>query len=135
MSTAEERIREAECVRDVLGVAFAGVGVKLPSFGIDQVSCAREDPYPLIELGRCDVATARMLAEALLRVGSTVRDEETGRVGEVMGHEGGRVQLRPLLGGREWDARPDRVRPVTATDLLSARVAAVNSLPRRGGSA
>ncbi|MDI3424135.1 hypothetical protein [Streptomyces luteolus] len=64
-------------------------------------------------------------------VGETVRDEETGRVGEVMGHQGGYVQLRPLLGGREWDVRPDRVRPVTATELLSARVAELNSLTRK----
>lgn len=65
MSTAEERIREAESVRDALRAALATVGVKLPSFHLDQVSCARENPYPLIELGRCDVATARTLAEAL----------------------------------------------------------------------
>ncbi|MDI3408398.1 hypothetical protein [Streptomyces cavernicola] len=65
MSTAEERIREAESVRDALRAALAAVGVKLPSFCLDQVSCAREHPAPLIELGRCDVATARALAEAL----------------------------------------------------------------------
>ncbi|MDI3408399.1 hypothetical protein [Streptomyces cavernicola] len=69
-----------------------------------------------------------------MRVGETVLDEDTGRIGEVMGHEGRYVQLRPLLGGREWDVRPDRVRPVTAPELLSARVAAVNSRTRRGGS-
>ena len=69
--TAEERraaaarIREAEAVRDALRTALAAVGVKLPTFRIDQASCAREKPYPLIELGRCNVATARALAEAL----------------------------------------------------------------------
>lgn len=67
-------------------------------------------------------------------VGETVRDEATGRIGEVMGHEGRYIQLRPLLGGREWDAQPGRLRPVSATELLSARVAALNSLTRRAGS-
>ncbi|NBE52850.1 hypothetical protein [Streptomyces boluensis] len=71
METAEERhaaaarIREAESVRDALRAALTAAGVKLPTFRIDQASCAREKPYPLIELGRCDVATARALAEAL----------------------------------------------------------------------
>ncbi|MDI3424136.1 hypothetical protein [Streptomyces luteolus] len=65
MNAAEERIREAESVRDPLRAALAAVGLKLPSLRLDQVSCARENPYPLIELGRCDVTTARTLAEAL----------------------------------------------------------------------
>ncbi|MDI3388157.1 hypothetical protein QIS99_18395 [Streptomyces sp. B-S-A8] len=65
MSAAEDRIREAESARDALRAALAAVGVKLPSLCLDQVSCAREHPYPLIELGRCDVTTARRLAAAL----------------------------------------------------------------------
>ncbi|NBE52849.1 hypothetical protein [Streptomyces boluensis] len=67
-------------------------------------------------------------------IGETVRDEETGRVGEVTGHHGRYVQLRPLLGGREWDAEPARLRQVSTTELLSARVAALNSLTRRTSS-
>ncbi|WUJ32963.1 hypothetical protein OG917_28835 [Streptomyces sp. NBC_00388] len=40
-----------------------------------------------------------------------------------MGHEGPWLQLRPLGGGREWDADPARVRPVGPAELLQARVA------------
>ncbi|KUF19760.1 MULTISPECIES: hypothetical protein [Streptomyces] len=59
-------------------------------------------------------------------LGSTVRDGKTGALGHVMGHEGPYVQLRPLAGGKEWDADPARVEPVDATELLSARVAVAN---------
>lgn len=45
-------------------------------------------------------------------IGSTVRDGATGDLARVMGHEGPYVQLRPLAGGREWDADPARVEPV-----------------------
>ncbi|MGW0731318.1 hypothetical protein [Streptomyces sp. NPDC002851] len=71
MTTAEERrrtgerLREADEVLAALAKALGAAGVRLPSLGIDQASCAREVPRPLIELGRCDVATARTLAAAL----------------------------------------------------------------------
>ncbi|MEU1442387.1 hypothetical protein ACFXKC_24340 [Streptomyces sp. NPDC059340] len=38
-------------------------------------------------------------------IGTTVEDTRRGVVGRVMGHAGPYVQLRPLKGGREWDAR------------------------------
>ncbi|MFD9904825.1 hypothetical protein [Streptomyces sp. NPDC059063] len=44
------------------------------------------------------------------RVGDVVTDTRLGRVGRVMGHEGPRWQLRPLGGGREWEADRDRMR-------------------------
>ncbi|MET9534320.1 MULTISPECIES: hypothetical protein [unclassified Streptomyces] len=47
-----------------------------------------------------------------------------------MGHEGPWLQLRPLGGGREWDADPARVRPVGPAELLQARVAEANALSR-----
>lgn len=34
-------------------------------------------------------------------------DVRDGRLGQVMGREGGLVQLRPLGGGREWDCPED----------------------------
>ncbi|MDX3693401.1 hypothetical protein PV726_24240 [Streptomyces europaeiscabiei] len=37
-------------------------------------------------------------------------DVRDGRLGEVMGREGGYVQLRPVGGGREWDCPPDTLR-------------------------
>ncbi|MGW0731317.1 hypothetical protein [Streptomyces sp. NPDC002851] len=70
-------------------------------------------------------------------LGEIVRDEVSGRVGEVRGHEGPYVQLRPLGGGREWDAAPARLRPISQAELLSARVAGVNARSRdiEGGPA
>ncbi|MGY1438589.1 hypothetical protein [Streptomyces reniochalinae] len=54
-----------------------------------------------------------------------------------MAAEGPHLQLRPLAGGREWDADPDRVQLLTHAELLSARVAEVNARSRgrltRGG--
>ncbi|WP_446750441.1 hypothetical protein [Streptomyces sp. AC1-42T] len=49
-----------------------------------------------------------------------------------MGHEGPWLQLRPLGGGREWDADPDRLRPLDPAELLSARVAEANARSRTG---
>lgn len=65
-----------------------------------------------------------------IAVGDVVVDEERGRVGEVMDRLGDRFQLRPLGGGREWDAHPARVRPATTSERLSAAVAAVNAVSR-----
>lgn len=47
-----------------------------------------------------------------------------------MGHEGPYLQLRPLGGGREWDADPARVRPVGPAELLQARVTEANARSR-----
>ncbi|GAA2246327.1 hypothetical protein GCM10010145_11670 [Streptomyces ruber] len=59
-----------------------------------------------------------------------MRDTASGRVGVVMGHEGPYLQLRPLSGGREWDAAPERVRPIDAAELMHARVAEANARSR-----
>ncbi|ATW52890.1 hypothetical protein CGZ69_27770 [Streptomyces peucetius subsp. caesius ATCC 27952] len=48
-----------------------------------------------------------------------------------MGHEGPYVQVRPLAGGREWDAEPDHLRALTQDELLSALVAEVNARSRQ----
>ncbi|WSV01345.1 hypothetical protein OG217_04110 [Streptomyces sp. NBC_01023] len=56
----------------------------------------------------------------------------SNRVGIVMAHEGPWIQLRPLGGGREWDADPARVRPVGPAELLQARVAEANARSRSG---
>ncbi|MEU5421503.1 hypothetical protein ACH4UT_20085 [Streptomyces sp. NPDC020799] len=60
-------------------------------------------------------------------VGSFVFDLRLGRVGQVMGDEGLRLQLRPPHGGREWDAEVGDTRPATGAELLSAKVKAANS--------
>ena len=64
------------------------------------------------------------------RVGDTVRDAETLRVGKVMGHVGPHVQLRPIGGGVEWDARPDALTPVSTSEALSPAVSAANARSR-----
>ncbi|MBT2391177.1 hypothetical protein [Streptomyces sp. ISL-1] len=60
-----ERLRAAEEVvaqlRDGLGV----VAVTLPSLRVDVVSLASEAPYPLVDLGCCNLDTALRLAAVL----------------------------------------------------------------------
>lgn len=64
--------------------------------------------------------------------GTAVLDVEQDRVGVVMGHAGPYLQLRPLSGGRKWDASPERVRPLTAEELFRARLAEANARSRTG---
>lgn len=59
--------------------------------------------------------------------GETARDTRTGRVGRVMGHVGPYCQLRPLNGGKEWEAEPLDLEPAYQSDAMSARVAQANS--------
>ncbi|EMF51163.1 MULTISPECIES: hypothetical protein [Streptomyces] len=53
-------------------------------------------------------------------------DARDGRIGEVMGREGGYVQLRPVGGGREWDCPPGALREAAPGEVLRARVRRVN---------
>ncbi|GHJ36004.1 hypothetical protein [Streptomyces sp. TS71-3] len=64
--------------------------------------------------------------------GTPVRDTARNRIGVVMDHQGPYFQLRPLDGGREWDAAPEDVRPVGPGEVLRARVADANQRSRRG---
>lgn len=63
-----------------------------------------------------------------MTVGSQAVDTKRNEVGDVMGFEGGRIQLRPLRGGTEWDACPEHVRPATFHEVLSAKVKATNDI-------
>ncbi|WP_327695733.1 MULTISPECIES: hypothetical protein [unclassified Streptomyces] len=63
-------------------------------------------------------------------LGDIVEDADTGRIGKVMGFEGPYVQVRPVGGGREWDARPENLRTVTDADALSSAVAVANARSR-----
>jgi len=65
-------------------------------------------------------------------VGTAVRDTVRDRIGVVMAHEGPYLQLRPLGGGREWDADPACVEPLPPEDVLRARVAETNARSRHG---
>ncbi|WP_405675506.1 hypothetical protein OG292_07470 [Streptomyces sp. NBC_01511] len=64
-------------------------------------------------------------------IGDTVHDTARDRVGIVMAHQGPCLQLRPLGGGREWDADPAHVRPPSPAELLSAQLAEVNARSRQ----
>lgn len=65
MLTARERMRQAEGVTAELDHALRAVGITLPSLGVDPVSCASGHMAPLVELGRCNLDTARRLAGVL----------------------------------------------------------------------
>ncbi|MEV6314283.1 hypothetical protein [Streptomyces sp. NPDC051776] len=66
------------------------------------------------------------------RIGELAKDRDSGRIGVVMGALGGRVQLRPVDGGIEWDAMPDKVTALRAREELSARLAVRNGNSRTG---
>ncbi|MFE9725431.1 hypothetical protein ACFYQ5_17980 [Streptomyces sp. NPDC005794] len=58
-------MRAAEDAVARLRAGLAGVGVKLPSLRTDLASCARNEPTPLVDLGRCSVETALLLSAQL----------------------------------------------------------------------
>jgi hypothetical protein len=68
----EDVDRICEGLREALG----RVGVRLPSLGVDLVTYADPTAPPLVELGRCNLATARRLTAAL---GSDAQDGRTER--------------------------------------------------------
>lgn len=61
------------------------------------------------------------------KAGDLVEDTGTRRVGEVMGQLGGYVQLRPLGGGREWDVKPELLRPLPQGEALRLRLTRANA--------
>ncbi|MFJ2230921.1 MULTISPECIES: hypothetical protein [Streptomyces] len=65
-------------------------------------------------------------------IGELAKDTVRGRVGVVMGEVGGRVQIRPVGGGVEWDALPDSVVELSAREGLSARLTVRNGNSRCG---
>ncbi|MGW2691232.1 hypothetical protein [Streptomyces sp. NPDC001296] len=65
-------------------------------------------------------------------IGELAKDSATGRIGVVMGEFGGRVQIRPIGGGTEWDAMPDKVVKPSVREELSARLAIKNGNSRDG---
>jgi hypothetical protein len=73
---------------------------------------------------------AREPEAVALRLGDTVKDTKSNRVGKVMGFVGPYVQLRPVGGGLEWNARPERLRPVSVSEALSAGAAVANARSR-----
>lgn len=123
-------VRPTEEVVETLREALVGVGLVLPSLCVDPVTGASDEPFALVELGRCNVRTAERLASVLRgerpAIGTHVVDVRDGRLGEVRGHVGGRVQLRPVAGGREWDCPPESTGPAPQAEVLRARVRRIN---------
>jgi hypothetical protein len=60
-------------------------------------------------------------------IGELAKDTARGRIGVVMGEVGGRVQIRPIGGGMEWDAVPDHVVALSAREDLRARLTIRNN--------
>ncbi|MFF8651060.1 hypothetical protein ACF06D_22865 [Streptomyces griseoluteus] len=64
-------------------------------------------------------------------LGSYAVDVRDGRLGEVMGRVGGRIQLRRLGGGREWDVPPEYLGEADPAEVLRERVRLLNRDARR----
>ncbi|MEJ1201005.1 MULTISPECIES: hypothetical protein [unclassified Streptomyces] len=58
--------------------------------------------------------------------GTVLYDTAAAKVGEYRGRSGARVMLRPLGGGREWEAEPAALRPATDRERLGASLRAAN---------
>jgi hypothetical protein len=63
--TAAGNLRDAETVRNELNTALRDLGIVLPSLWVEPGEYASVDLRPLIQLGRCNVETARRLLSAL----------------------------------------------------------------------
>ncbi|MDP9951402.1 hypothetical protein [Streptomyces vinaceus] len=71
--------------------------------------------------------------EPLFHPGLGVLVVDTGRgdrVGEFRGVAGPYWSLRPVGGGTEWEAEPQRVRPALLMEQLRARTARLNARSR-----
>lgn len=62
---AAETRNQADTTREELSAALTSAGVTLPSLRVDLASWTQDEPRPLIDLGRCNIAMARQLAAAL----------------------------------------------------------------------
>ncbi|WP_411099451.1 hypothetical protein [Streptomyces sp. x-45] len=128
-------MRSTEEVVESLRQALVGAGVVLPSLCVDPVTGASDEPFALVDLGRCNVRVAERLASVVRgerpAVGTHAVDARDGRVGEVRGHVGGRVQLRPVAGGREWDCPPESLAAARPEEVLKARLRGTNRASAR----
>jgi hypothetical protein len=79
-----------------------------------------------------DASSVSERAAGRVPIGILARDTRRDKVGRVMGHLGPYVQMRPPNGGCEWDARPEDVQLISASESLSNRVAEANAWSRRG---
>ncbi|MFG2329670.1 hypothetical protein ACGFMM_08585 [Streptomyces sp. NPDC048604] len=88
MASSLERLRAAQQVVDQLKAELDALDVILPSMGVDPMTIGGSgpsSPYPLIELGRCNMDTARQLVAVLSGARAAVGPaEEPGTSGEVL---------------------------------------------------
>lgn len=63
--------------------------------------------------------------------GQLVYDPRTRRVGEYRDRVGPYAMLRPVGGGREWEADPGTLRPATDAERIGALVRAANQRTKR----
>lgn len=79
------------------------------------------------------MATQGRRAEtAVPESGELIYDPATRTVGEYQGTAGPYAMLRPVGGGREWEADLAQIRPATREERLSAGVKAANLRTARG---
>lgn len=65
--------------------------------------------------------------------GALLYDPATDKVGEYQDRSGPYAMLRPVGGGREWQADPAELRPATERERLRAGVRAANERARTDG--
>ena len=65
-----------------------------------------------------------------METGALLYDPATDKVGEYQDKSGPYALLRPVGGGREWQADPALLRPATDQERLSAGVRAANARTR-----
>ncbi|MFF4750685.1 hypothetical protein ACWD5R_12855 [Streptomyces sp. NPDC002514] len=68
MKGAAEVARSARTTEEAVGQlrsALRDVGIILPGLGVDPLSAGQEEPYALVDLGRCNLGVAARLAAAL----------------------------------------------------------------------
>ncbi|WP_019073743.1 hypothetical protein [Streptomyces hokutonensis] len=68
-----------------------------------------------------------------METGALLYDPATNKVGEYQDKSGPYALLRPVGGGREWQADPASLRPATDQERLSAGVRAANARARTDG--
>ncbi|GCB48099.1 hypothetical protein [Streptomyces sp. NL15-2K] len=69
-----------------------------------------------------------------LEPGSLLYDPTTSKVGEYQDKSGPYALLRPIGGGREWQADPATLRPATPQERLRAELRAANTRTRTVGA-
>ncbi|MFM9590087.1 hypothetical protein ACKI1J_13390 [Streptomyces scabiei] len=70
-ATGRNPVRTTEEAVEQLDTALRGVGIILPSLRVDPITGASELPYPLVELGCCNLQVAADLAAVLRNAAQT----------------------------------------------------------------